>query len=229
MVAVLGELHRVLALDDLEVAGLQALGELLDLVAGVVDVELTPHVRAGLGQHACQRIAQHAAPGVAHVHGAGGVGGDELHHDPAALQHVAAAVVRARRLDGGHGIAEPLVAQPEVHEAGACDLHGGEIAALQRHTLRQNGSHLTGVHLHGLGRRQTKRGGIVAIGHVLGDLHRRLDGDALRQEVFLYSGGVGLLRQLLHLFLGFLDHIHIGSLSLIFVDIHFQHLRGRFP
>ena len=80
MVAVLRKLHRVLALDDLEVPCLQALGELLDLVAGVVDVELPPHVRAGLLQHGCQRIAQHAAPGVAHVHGAGGVGGDELHH-----------------------------------------------------------------------------------------------------------------------------------------------------
>ena len=36
----------------------------------------------------------HAAPGVAHVHGAGGVGGDELHHDFLALEAVRAAVVR---------------------------------------------------------------------------------------------------------------------------------------
>ena len=228
VVAILGEFHRVLALDDLEVAGLQTLGKLLDLVAGVVDVELAPHVRAGLLKHAGQRIAQHAAPGVAHVHGAGGVGGDELHHDLAALQHVAASVVLARRLNGGNGIVEPLIAQTEVHKAGACDLHGGEVAALQRHMLRQNRRHLTGVHLHSLGRRQTERGGVVAVGHVLGDLHRRLDGHALRQEVFLYSGGVSLLCQLLYLFLGLLDHIHSVSLSLVFVNIHFQHLRHRF-
>ena len=162
------------------------------------------------------------------MHGAGGVGGDELHHDLAARQHVAASVVLARRLNGGNGIAEPLIAQPEVHKAGACDLHRGEIAVLQRHMLRQNRRHLTGLHLHGLGRRQTERGSIVAVGHVLGDLHRRLDGHAFRQEVFLYSGGVSLLCQLLHLFLGLLDHIHSVSLSLVFVNIHFQHLRHRF-
>ena len=162
------------------------------------------------------------------MHGAGGIGGDELHHDLLSPQHIAASVVLSRRLNGGHGVAEPLVTQPEVHEAGACDLHRGKVAVLQRHMLRQNGSHLTGIHLHGLGRRQAEGGGIVAVGHVLGDLHRRLHRYALRQQSLLYRGGIRLLRQLLHLFLGLLDHIHIDSLSLVFVNIHFQHSGRRF-
>ncbi len=54
-------------------------GELVDLVAGVVDVELTPHVVAGTLQHTGQAVTQHAATGVADVHGAGGGGGDELY------------------------------------------------------------------------------------------------------------------------------------------------------
>ena len=228
VVAVLGELHRVLALDDLEIPGLKALGELFDLIAGVIDIELTPHVRTGLFQYACQRVAQHAAAGVAHMHGAGGIGGDELHHDLLPPQHIAVSVVLPGRFNGGHGVAEPLVTQPEVHKAGACDLHRGKIAVFQRHMLRQDGSHLAGIHLHGLGRRQTEGGGIVAVGHVLGDLHRRLHRHALRQQPLLYSGGIRLLCQLLHLFLGLLDHIHIGSLSLVFVNIHFQHPGRRF-
>ncbi len=42
VVAVLGELNGVLPLDELEVARLDALGELFDLVAEVVDIELAP-------------------------------------------------------------------------------------------------------------------------------------------------------------------------------------------
>ena len=80
VVAVLGKFHRVLALNDLEVARLDALGELLDLVARVVDVELPLHRRAVPFQHAGERVAEDAAAGVAHVHRASGVGGDELHH-----------------------------------------------------------------------------------------------------------------------------------------------------
>ena len=80
VVTVLRELHRVFALNELEVARLDALGELLDLVARVVDIKLPLHRRAVPVQHAGERVAQHAAAGVAHVHRAGGVGGDELHH-----------------------------------------------------------------------------------------------------------------------------------------------------
>ena len=48
VIAVLGEFDRILALDDLEVARLQTLGKLLDLVARVVDIELAPDICAGL-------------------------------------------------------------------------------------------------------------------------------------------------------------------------------------
>ena len=180
VVAVLGELHRVLALDDLEIARLQTLGELLDLVAGVVDVELAGHIGAGLLQHTGQRVAQHAAAGVAHVHGAGGVGGHELHHVLLPRQHIVLTIMLADGLDAGDSVGIPLAAQTEVQEAGTRQLHGGEVAALQCHVVNEGLGHLTGVHLHGLGRGQTKRGGIVAVGGVLGDLHRRGHGNAGR-------------------------------------------------
>ena len=71
-----------------------------------------------------QGVPQHAAPGVAHVHGAGGVGGDELHHDLPALQGVGAAVPLPLALHGGerayydaHGDGLKDVSQEERHAA----------------------------------------------------------------------------------------------------------------
>ena len=70
----------LLALVQLQIADGQALAELLDLVARVVDVELTGHIVTGPVQAGGQAVAQSAAAGIAHVHGTGGVGGNELHH-----------------------------------------------------------------------------------------------------------------------------------------------------
>ena len=218
VVAVLGEFHRVLALDDLEVPGLQTLGELFDLVARVVDVELTPHVRTGLLQHAGQSVSQHAAPGVAHVHGAGGIGGDKLHHVLPASQRVVLAVLLPCRLNAGDGVGEPLATQAEVHKAGTGDLHGGEIAVRQRRMVDKRLGYLTGVHLHSLGRRQAEGGGIVAVGGVLGDLHRRLGGDTGRQQPCGRSLFICSHCQLPYLRLGAFDHIHASFSSFVKVS-----------
>ena len=212
MIAVLRELNGVLAADQLLIPGIQAPGKLVDLVTGVVDVELPPHVGTGLLEYGGQRVAQHAATGVAHVHGAGGVGGDELHHVLLSGQRVVAPVVGALRLHTGHGIAEPAAAQPEVQKTGAGQLHGGEIGVRQVHLLRQDLGHLPGVHLHGLGGSQAEGGGIVAVGGILGDLHRGGHRHALRQQagggrLLIGGGGQGQ-----HLVLRALDHIHCGVL-----------------
>ena len=208
VIAVLGELHGVLALDDLQIPGLQALGKLLDLVAGVVDIELPPHVGAGLLQHRGQGVAQDAAPGVAHVHGAGGVGGDELHHDLLALQGVVAAVGRPLLLHAGHGVPEPLVPQAEIQEARPGHLHGGEIGPGQVHVVHEDLGHLAGVLLQGLGGGQAEGGGVVAVGGILGDLDRGDGLHAIGQQTLLHGGAVGAARQGGDLVLCALDHIH---------------------
>ena len=218
VVAVLGKRHRVLASDDLEVAGLQAPGEFLDLVAGIVDIELTPHLRTGFLQHGGQRIAQHAAAGIAHVHGAGGVGGNKLHHVFLALEHIVAAVVGALVLNAGNGIGKPLVAQTEVQETGACDLHGGEVGAVKHHVLSQDTGDLTGIFAHGLGGCQTVGGGIVPVGGILGDLHRGCYADALGQKPCRRGLFVRGNRQMQDLVFGVLDHIH-GRFLLILSSV----------
>ena len=114
LIAVLRKRYRVLALDDLEVAGLNRVGELVDLVTGVIDIEFPGHIGAAGGEDTGQGIAQNAAPGVAHVHGAGGVGGNEFHHDLLALVGSAGAVVRSLLL---HRVADagiPAVVEAEV-------------------------------------------------------------------------------------------------------------------
>ena len=93
LIAVLGESDLVLAQDELLIACVNGGGKLLDLVARVVDVELAPDLIARAVENACQRVAQDAAAGVAHVHGAGGIGGHKLHHQPFAVALVHTAVV----------------------------------------------------------------------------------------------------------------------------------------
>ena len=222
VVAVLGELDGVLALDELEVAGLDALGELFDLVAEVVDIELTPHVRAGPVEHARERVAEHAAAGVAHVHGAGGVGGDELHHVFLALQAVVGAVGLALGLHGGADALIPAVIQAEVQEAGAGDLSGGKIGALQLHVVQQRLGDVPGRLPQRFGGCQGKGGGEVAVGGILGNFHRgglhlRLGQGAVSHRRLVSGHRQGrrlVLRVLYHV-----DHIKIPLLFRIYLNV----------
>ena len=208
VVAVLGELDGVLALDELEVAGLDALGELFDLVAKVVDIELTPHVRAGPVEHARERVAEHAAAGVAHVHGAGGVGGDELDHVLLALEALAAAVGVRLALHVLNDVGVPLFAETEVQEAGAGDLNRSKVGAVELHVLGEDIRDLARVLAHGLGGGQAEGGGVVAVGGILGDLDRGDGLHAIGQQTLLHGGAVGAARQGGDLVLCALDHIH---------------------
>ena len=130
LVALLGQRAGVLALVQLQIADGQALAELLDLVARVVDVELAGHVVAGPVQAGGQAVAQCAAAGVAHVHGAGGVGGDELDVILLACARVGAAIFGVGD-SGAHDAGEPVLAQEQVDEAGAGDLNAVKQAAVQ--------------------------------------------------------------------------------------------------
>ena len=141
------------------------------------------------------------------MHGPGGVGGDELHHDALALEDVGAAVGRALALHGVHHSGVPGGIQPEVEEPRPGDLRGGEIAAGEVQVLQQNLGDVPGAHLHGLGRGQGEGGGVVAVGGVLGDLHPGPDGYVSGE---LPGGGgflVGFPGQGKDLVLGVLNHV----------------------
>ena len=171
MVAVLGELDLILAEDELAVARVDGGGELLYLVAGVVDVELAPDIVARAVEDAGQRVAQHAAAGVAHVHGAGGVCGDKLYHALCAVPDVYAAVVLALGGDVTEHVAVPALAEAEVYEAGACNFDGVKPGTLKLHVRRERFGDLARRHVQRAGAGHGVVRGIVAVGGVLGYLN----------------------------------------------------------
>ena len=179
----------------------------MNLVAGVVDVELLPGVAAVPLEDVGQGVTQHAAAGVAHVHGAGGVGGDELHHDLLAVALGVGTVLSALLLHSGENLAVPLGAQSKVQEARTGDFYLLEVAALQLQVIHNGLSNGTGGLVQSLGSRHGKGGGVVPVGGVLGDLDGGLHLGALREQSGLGRLLIGLLGQLCYLSAGRLDHI----------------------
>ena len=175
LIAVLREGHLVLPQNKLLIPGVDGNGKLVDLVAGVVDIELPPHVIAQPLQHGGQSVSQHAAPGIADVHGTGGIGGDKLHHHPFPFPLPAGAVGLPGLLHGIQGLGKPLAAQGEVEKAGAGHLHLVKIAALQLHMVHEGLGNVPGGLPQRLGGGQGKGGGVIAVFGILGDIHLCLD------------------------------------------------------
>ena len=213
VVAVLRELHRVLALDELDVPGLQAPGEQGHLVARVVHVKLPPDLPARPLQDGGHGVPQDAAPGVAHGHGARGVGGDEFHHDPAAFALVHLAVGRTLAADILQHAGIPGAPQAEVQEAGSGDLHGVEPAVRQVQLRRQGLRQLPGGHAQGLGAAHGIGTGIVAVLRILGDLDLSVQFACGGEGALFRRGGTGLLQQGVDLLPGRFDHTAHGFFS----------------
>ena len=171
LIALGGQRIGFLAAILLQVAHGQALAELLDLVAGIVDVKLAGHIIAGPVQHSGQTVAQSAAAGIAHVHGAGGVGGNELHIILGTLAVVGAAILLVGAGTQYH--TGPVSrGQEQVDETGAGDLDLGKHAVGQVGQVAQQGlcDHSGGL-APGTGTGHGQVGGDVAVLHVGGDLH----------------------------------------------------------
>jgi len=171
LIALLGQGIGLLTAELLQVAHRQTFAELLDLVAGVVDIELTGHIVAGPVQHSGQTVAQRAAAGVTHVHGAGGVGRNELHIVLCALAVVGAAILLAGA-GTQHNTCPEALGQEQVDEAGTGNLHLGENAVLKGGQMCQQGvcDHL-GSLAPGACTRHGEVGGDIAVLHVGGNLH----------------------------------------------------------
>ena len=193
LVALLGQRAGFLALVQLQVADGQALAELLDLVAGVVDIELAGDIAAGPIQAGGQTVTQGTAAGVTHVHGAGGVGGNELHVILFAGTGVGAAVFRVGA-GGADSAGEPILTQEQVDEAGACNVHAGEQRAVQVQLGGDSLSDLAGCLME-----STRTGhGNVGCYVTVFDVRRDLD-DEIGQfrggQVAIGHGGLGGIGQ----------------------------------
>ena len=189
LIAVLRQGVAFLALEKLQVPHRQRSAEFIDLVAGVVDVEFPGDAVAAPFQGGGQAVADGAAAGVAHVHGAGGVGGNKFHHDLFAAAVIAAAEGFAllQHLPGEGS--KPGLLHVEIDEAGP-----GDLAALHRQgaeikPLRQQRGKLLRGHAHGAGVDHGGVGGKVAVGGIAGDLHHKGGGFGGGQQAL--GGGCG--------------------------------------
>ena len=172
MVSVLREWDGVLTQEELLIAGVDGGSEFLHLIAGVVHIEFPAYVPAGTIQHRGQRVAQNATAGVAQVHGSGGVGGNEFHiHRPSGTVGNTA-IIRAFFPDGGEDCAIPGTVKHEVDEAGTGNRDRREKAAVEIAVLRQRLSDLPRGHPQCFRADHGVVCGIIAVGNVLGDLHR---------------------------------------------------------
>ena len=215
VVAVLGELNCVLALYKLKAASLDGGCKLLDLIAGIVYIELTPNIVARSLQNGSQRIAQHAAAGVAHMHWACGVCGNELDHELLTLADIAAAVALALIVYKAHDIAVPLVAHAEVHKARACDLARCKPASVKLHVRNKRLGDLSRRHAHELCACHRKVCGVIAVCGVLGYLDAAVEGNALGQLALCGGGKICIIYELRYLLLGHLNHVcHFISVPL---------------
>jgi len=194
LIAFSGQGIGFLAAELLQVADGQALAEFLDLVACIVDVELTGHIIAGPVQHSGQAVAQSAAAGVAHVHGAGGVGRNELHVVLGTLAVVGAAVLLVGAGTQHHAGPEGG-GEEQVDKAGAGHFHLGKHAVLDGRQMGQKGigDHLGGL-APGAGTGHGQIGSDVTVLGVGRDLHDKSGQLGLGQSA-VGHGGLGSLSQ----------------------------------
>ena len=156
-------------LDNLAIALLNGAGERVHLVTGVVDVELARDIPTAELQRTAHGVAQSRPATVAHVHGAHGVGADELDVDLLALAVVAAAEVGALADDLAEDAADGLRGKAEVQKARTRCLNGHD-SLIGRHVGDDGGGDVAGSAVRGLGAAHSNSGGPVTLLGVIGPL-----------------------------------------------------------
>ena len=171
LISVFRKLDGILSADQLDVPGLNGSGKFLDLVSGIIDIELPPHIVAGLLHDRCQSISQHTTAGVAHMHGAGGIGGYKFHHQFLSMSYIHIAVGLSLTVDLLQHITVPLLRQTEIDESGTGNIHPGKPGPFQRQMRHQCLRDLSGRHPECFCSGHGMVGGKISVGVILGDLH----------------------------------------------------------
>ena len=110
---------------ELQVAGVDGFGQVVDLISRIVDVVFRPHVVAGSAEQVDHRRAEGCATSVADVEKAGGVGGNVLHQDAVFFIFRQVAVGGAYLQDIFQFAVHGVRGQVEIDEAGAGDFRLG--------------------------------------------------------------------------------------------------------
>ena len=199
VVAALGQ--GVFLAEVLKIAGGERFAEHDDLVAGVVDIELTQHVPAAGLHHAGDAVAPGGVAGMAAVQIAGRVGGDPLEQQVLALAGIVLAVIVAGGDDIVDNGGECARLELEVDEAGAGDGDGFTLGQKLRELGNERLGDLHRVASESARQLHRNAGGIVT---QLGVLRRLNDELAFHHvqiiDLFygLLRGGVNLASKVVH-------------------------------
>ena len=88
-----GNIANVLA-QRLAITQMHRPGEDIDLPASIIDIIFADDLMPGKFEQAGQRIANHSAPAMAHMHRPGGIGGDIFDIDRLARAQIGTAIIR---------------------------------------------------------------------------------------------------------------------------------------
>ena len=171
MVGILRHLHRRVKV--LEIAHFQRSGELLDLVAGIIDVELTLYLPASPAENLRQAVAQRTASGIAHVHRAGGVCGNKFHQRTLTGAGLCFAVGVLFCQDGFHNLGKPFRLQEKVQKAGAGDFRTVKDRAMQGDRLQNQFGNFARCHSECLGAHHCHIGCEIAVGLIRRNFHTK--------------------------------------------------------
>ena len=194
LVALGGQGAGFFAFVQLQVADGQAFAELFDLVARVIDVELPGHIIPGPVQAGGQTVAQSAAAGIAHVHGAGGVGRNELHVVALARAGVGTAVLGVGA-GGAQHAGEPVLGQEQVDEAGPGNVRPGKQGAVQVQLGGDGLGDLAGGLAEHPRPGHGQVGRHIAVFYVGGDLHDEIRQCGFGQAAVRHGGADGVRQQ----------------------------------
>ena len=146
------------------------------LAAGVVDVILGVYIIARHAQQTGKAVAHCGTSPVAHMQGAGGVGGNVFQ------QHLFASAARAPAVFGGgrfnihHSAAPEILREGHVAKTGASGLGMGHIGATLHKLLGKFLRQFAGVGLGFLGKQHGRVHGKIAVPGVAGRLNDGFDG-----------------------------------------------------
>jgi hypothetical protein len=158
--------------ERLAVAQMRRAGERLHLRAGIVDIIFAGDGIAGIFEQLRQRVADHRAAAMTHMHRPGRVGRDIFDIDPLARADGQPTIVGAARQDGGEFAAQGRFGQPDVDEAGAGDFRTGNLGQIAQARHDQVGER-TRIATGGLGQDHRDIGRQIAMRRIA----RRLDRD----------------------------------------------------
>ena len=131
---------------QLEITGFEGNAELFHLISSIVNEEFTAYFRPGKRQDIGKAVAQYASACITHVHWAGRIGGNELHHDFLPGQGTGAGKVPALTFCSGKDITVPFLTEAEVDKSSAGNLYRIKEAAGQYNSLDDQLSDFPGRH-----------------------------------------------------------------------------------